>query len=63
MKCLDETPADISKRMRKLAGGMTNPADAEAILRYASWIEANPNAAELQDLGEQSYLQESQKRH
>jgi hypothetical protein len=36
--------------MRELAVGVANPADADAIRRYASWIEANPDADEVQDL-------------
>jgi hypothetical protein len=50
MKCLDETAEDFAKRMRELAPGTVNTADADAIRRYASWIEAHPDAEEVQDL-------------
>jgi hypothetical protein len=43
MKCLDETPEEIARRMRALADGVTNPADAQAIRAYASWIERTGN--------------------
>lgn len=33
--------------MRELAEGVADPADAEAIRRYAAWIGAQPDAAEL----------------
>lgn len=56
MKCLDETPLQVAKRMRQLAAGMAKVADAEAIRRYADWVEANPEAAETQELGEQPDL-------
>ena len=46
MKCLDETAHDIARRMRSLADGVSNPADAEAIRRYADWLERSDNTEE-----------------
>jgi hypothetical protein len=51
MKCLDETPEQVANRMRELAAGIANPADAQAIRRYADWLERNPDADELQETG------------
>jgi hypothetical protein len=57
MMFVDDTPKDVAKRMRKLATGMTNPADVEAIRRYADWIEAGPDTDVMQqDLGEELEL-------
>lgn len=50
MKCLDETAGQVASRMRQLATGLGNPADVEAIMRYASWLEANPESVLKQDL-------------
>jgi hypothetical protein len=54
MKCLDETPEQVANRMRELAAGVANPADADAIKRYADWLERHPDAEELRDSGEGS---------
>jgi hypothetical protein len=40
MKCLDETAEDVARRMRALAAGVSDAADAQAIRRYADWIES-----------------------
>lgn len=50
VKCLDETPREIADRMRAVAAGLSDPADARAIRLYADWIEAHPDAVEVQDL-------------
>ena len=52
LKSLHDTAADIAKRMREIAAGVANPADAEAIMLYANWIEANPDADEVKELVE-----------
>jgi hypothetical protein len=36
--------------MRQLAEGVADPADVEAIKRYADWLEENPGAAELEEV-------------
>jgi hypothetical protein len=47
---LDETPKDIADRMRALAAGLTDPADASAIRLYADWLETHPDAEEVKEL-------------
>ena len=42
---------EVARRMRQLAAGIANAADAEAIRQYAEWLEANPDAAETQGSG------------
>lgn len=49
MKCLDETQEEIARRMRELAAGVTNPADAEAIRRYADWLERTGDTVEASE--------------
>jgi hypothetical protein len=48
MKCLDETAVDIARRMRALADGVSDPSDAEAIRRYADWLEQTGEVEQLQ---------------
>lgn len=50
VKCLDETPKEIADRMRAVAAGLSNPADARAIKLYADWLETHPDAAEIEDM-------------
>lgn len=50
MKCLDETPKEIADRMRAVAAGLSDPADARAIRLYAEWLERHPVAKEVKDL-------------
>lgn len=50
MKCLDETPKEIADRMRGVAAGLSDPADARAIRLYADWLETHPDAEEVKDL-------------
>ena len=50
MKCLDETPKEIADRMRAVAAGLSNPADARAIKSYADWLETHPDAEEMKDM-------------
>ena len=59
MKCLDETTAQVASRMRKLAAGVGDPADVEAIMRYANWLEANPEVVLKQDLKAEPSLEEA----
>ena len=49
MRCLGETASDVAARMRQLAAGVANPADAEAIHQYADWIETHPGDEEFKD--------------
>ena len=58
MKGLDETPADIARRMRQLAAGVADPADAKAIKLYADWIEAHPEDDEVRELVARSQQEE-----
>ncbi len=50
MKCLGETAKEVASRLRQLAGGVAEPADAEAIEQYADWLEAHPDDEEFKDL-------------
>ena len=50
VKCLDETPKEIADRMRAVAAGLSNPADAKAIKLYADWLETHPDAEEVKNL-------------
>ena len=50
VKCLDETPKEIADRMRAVAAGLSDPADARAIKLYADWLETHPDADEVKDL-------------
>lgn len=50
MKCLDETPKEIADRMRAIAAGLSDSADARAIRLYADWLETHPDAYEVKDL-------------
>ena len=50
VKCLDETPKEIADRMRAVAAGLSNPADARAIKLYADWLETHPDAEEIKDM-------------
>jgi hypothetical protein len=47
---LDETAKEIAGRMRALAAGLSDPADARAIKLYADWIETHPDAEEIKDM-------------
>ena len=49
VKCLDETAKEIAGRMRALAAGLSDPADARAIRLYADWLETHPDAEEVKD--------------
>jgi hypothetical protein len=40
MKCLESRPIQIADKMRQVAAGVLDPSQAEAIRRYASWLEA-----------------------
>jgi hypothetical protein len=50
VKCLDETAKEIAGRMRALAAGLSDPADARAIKLYADWLETHPDAEEIKDM-------------
>ena len=50
VKCLDETPEEIADRMRAVAAGLSDPADARAIKLYADWLETHPDAEEMKDM-------------
>jgi hypothetical protein len=50
VKCLNETPKQIADRMRAVATGLSDPADARAIRLYADWLEAHPDAEEVKEL-------------
>ena len=54
VKCLDETPKEIADRMRAVAAGLSDPADARAIKLYADWLETHPDAEEIKDMVESS---------
>jgi hypothetical protein len=47
---LDETPKEIADRMRAVAAGLSDPADARAIKLYADWLETHPDAEEMKDM-------------
>jgi hypothetical protein len=47
---LDETPKEIADRMRAVAAGLSDPADARAIRLYADWLETHPDAEEMKDM-------------
>jgi hypothetical protein len=48
MKGLNETPSNIACRMRALADGVSIQSDADAIRRYANWIERTGAAAKAE---------------
>ncbi len=50
MKCLDETPKEIADRMRAVAAGLSNAADARTIRLYADWLETHGIAEKVKDL-------------
>lgn len=50
VKCLDETPKEIADRMRAVAAGLSNAADARTIRLYADWLETHGDAEEVRDL-------------
>ncbi len=52
MKCLGETTREVAQRMRQIASGLADPADAEEARRYADWLEKNSDAAEEQNIDE-----------
>jgi hypothetical protein len=39
---LDETPKEIADRMRAVAAGLSNSADARATRLHADWLETHP---------------------
>jgi hypothetical protein len=41
MTYLEQTPTQIANKMRQVAVGVLDPAQAEAIRRYTSWLEAD----------------------
>lgn len=47
---MDETPKEIADRMRAVAAGLSDPADARAIKLYADWLETHPDAEEVKNL-------------
>jgi hypothetical protein len=42
MQLLEQTPTQIANRMRQVAAGVLDAPQADAIRRYASWLEGNP---------------------
>lgn len=63
MNCLDETAGQVAHRIRQLATGVGDPADAEAIMRYADWLEADPDGSARQDLEQEPSPQDALVRH